>query len=130
MSCSGLARNIYQFKRSIPVVIVGVAVSCIRSKGQDDRPTAFARACLRPPHFSLTALFQSGKKRIANPLGPRASTIMSKEAPLSVAERDFILDALHQNVRLDGRGLDQFRPLSVSFGNEYGHVRLRLGKTR
>ncbi|KAJ5815653.1 exosome complex endonuclease 2/ribosomal RNA processing protein, partial [Penicillium riverlandense] len=70
-----------------------------------------------------------GKKRIANPLGPRASTIMSKEAPLSVAERDFILDALHQNVRLDGRGLDQFRPLSVSFGNEYGHVKLRLGKT-
>lgn len=47
-----------------------------------------------------------------------------------MAERDFILDALHQNVRLDGRGLDQFRPLSVSFGNEYGHVKLRLGKTR
>ena len=68
--------------------------------------------------------------RIANPLTSAPSAIMSREAPLSVAERDFILDALHQNVRLDGRGPDQTRPLSISFGNEYGHVKLRLGKTR
>lgn len=56
--------------------------------------------------------------------------IMSKEAPLSNAERDFILEALREDVRLDGRNPDQFRPLSVSFGDEYGHVKLQLGKTR
>lgn len=56
--------------------------------------------------------------------------IMSKEAPLSVAERDFILEALREDVRIDGRGPDQFRPLSLSFGDEYGHVKLQLGKTR
>ncbi|KAJ5369058.1 Exosome complex component rrp45 [Penicillium cataractarum] len=54
---------------------------------------------------------------------------MSKEASLSVAEREFILEALNQDVRLDGRGLDQFRPLKISFGDEYGHVKLELGKT-
>lgn len=55
---------------------------------------------------------------------------MSKEAPLSIAERDFILEALREDVRLDGRGADQFRPLNITFGDEYGHVKLQLGKTR
>ncbi|KAJ5669042.1 Exoribonuclease phosphorolytic domain 1 [Penicillium macrosclerotiorum] len=55
---------------------------------------------------------------------------MSKEAPLSVSERDFILEALRQDARLDGRNLDQFRPLRIDFGDEYGHVSLQLGKTR
>lgn len=55
---------------------------------------------------------------------------MSKEAPLSVAERDFILEAARQDVRLDGRQPDQYRPINLSFGEEYGHVKLQLGKTR
>jgi len=55
---------------------------------------------------------------------------MSREAQLSVAERDFILEALRENVRLDGREPDQFRPLNLSFGDEYGHVKLQVGKTR
>lgn len=55
---------------------------------------------------------------------------MSKEAPLSNAERDFVLEALREDVRVDGRNPNQFRPLSVSFGDEYGHVKLQLGKTR
>ena len=55
---------------------------------------------------------------------------MNKEAPLSISERDFIVNALRENVRLDGRHLDQFRSLSVSFGEEYGHVKVQLGKTR
>lgn len=62
---------------------------------------------------------------------PRSSTrIMSREAALSVAEREFIFEALRQDTRLDGRQPDQFRPLNVSFGEEYGHVKLQLGKTR
>lgn len=55
---------------------------------------------------------------------------MPKEADISANERAFILEALHKNVRLDGRALDQLRPLTVSFGDEYGHVKLQLGKTR
>lgn len=55
---------------------------------------------------------------------------MSKETPLSVAEREFILEALLENIRLDGRDADAFRPLSVTFGEEYGHVKVRLGQTR
>ncbi|KAI9927667.1 hypothetical protein ASPWEDRAFT_119483 [Aspergillus wentii DTO 134E9] len=54
---------------------------------------------------------------------------MNKEAPLSIAERDFILNALREDVRLDGREADQLRPLKVSFGDEYGHVKVQLGKT-
>lgn len=55
---------------------------------------------------------------------------MNKEAPLSIAERDFILNALREGVRLDGREADQLRPLNLSFGDEYGHVKVQLGKTR
>ncbi|CAI7618385.1 unnamed protein product [Penicillium bialowiezense] len=55
---------------------------------------------------------------------------MSKEAQLSIAERDFILEALRQDVRLDGRKADEYRPLNISFGEEYGHVNLQLGKTQ
>lgn len=54
----------------------------------------------------------------------------NKEATLSIPERDFILNALREDVRLDGRKADQLRPLKVSFGEEYGHVKVQLGKTR
>lgn len=59
-----------------------------------------------------------------------SSEEMSKETALSVAERDFVLEALLQNVRLDGRDTNSFRPLSISFGEEYGHVKVKLGQTR
>ena len=55
---------------------------------------------------------------------------MNKEAPLSIAERDFIINAIREDVRLDGREADQLRPLSVSFDEEYGNVKVQLGKTR
>lgn len=81
-----------------------------------------------------TAKWPRWEKSEFRPRGVGSSTgrapIMSKEAPLSLAERDFILDALRENVRLDGRGADQFRPINLSFGDEYGHVKLQLGKTR
>lgn len=66
-----------------------------------------------------------------DPVGAKsASATMNKEAPLSIAERDFILNALREDVRLDGRHADQLRPLTVTFGDEYGHVKVQLGKTR
>ena len=55
---------------------------------------------------------------------------MPREIEISNIERNFILEALTQNVRIDGRQFDQFRNLDLEFGEEYGTVTLRLGKTR
>jgi exosome complex component RRP45 len=55
---------------------------------------------------------------------------MPREADPSNVERAFILEALSQNVRVDGRALDQFRNIELEFGDEYGSVSLRMGKTR
>ena len=55
---------------------------------------------------------------------------MPREADPSNVERAFILEALSQNIRVDGRALDQFRNIELEFGDEYGSVSLRIGKTR
>jgi hypothetical protein len=55
---------------------------------------------------------------------------MPREADISVNERAFILQALQERIRLDGRAFDAFRPLELTFGDEYGIVDVQLGKTR
>ncbi|KAF7507896.1 hypothetical protein GJ744_009930 [Endocarpon pusillum] len=55
---------------------------------------------------------------------------MPREAELSNIERTFILEALAQNIRLDGRARDDFRNLDVSFGDDYGACAVQLGKTK
>ncbi|KAI9832654.1 MAG: hypothetical protein M1819_004239 [Sarea resinae] len=55
---------------------------------------------------------------------------MPREPDPSLNERAFTLQALRESIRLDGRALDAFRDLDISFGDEYGVVDLRLGKTR
>ncbi|KAK8194574.1 ribosomal protein S5 domain 2-type protein [Phyllosticta capitalensis] len=55
---------------------------------------------------------------------------MPREAELSRNERDFIVQALGENIRLDGRKFDTFRDLDLSFGDEYGVADVKLGKTR
>jgi exosome complex component RRP45 len=55
---------------------------------------------------------------------------MPREADISVNERAFILQALQERIRLDGRAFDAFRPLELTFGDEYGVVDVQLGKTR
>lgn len=55
---------------------------------------------------------------------------MPREAEPSINERAFIAQALQENIRLDGRALDAYRQLNVSFGEEYGVADVRLGKTR
>ncbi|KAK5174709.1 3'-5'-exoribonuclease [Saxophila tyrrhenica] len=55
---------------------------------------------------------------------------MPSEPAPSTNEREFILAALRENTRLDGRALDAYRPISLTFGNDYGTADVRLGKTR
>ena len=55
---------------------------------------------------------------------------MPREAELSVNERAFILAALEDHIRIDGRQLDEFRKLDLSFGDEYGVAHVTLGKTK
>ena len=55
---------------------------------------------------------------------------MPREAEPSLNERKFILEALREDIRLDGRTLDGFRDLDISFGEEYGLADVTLGTTR
>jgi exosome complex component RRP45 len=55
---------------------------------------------------------------------------MPREAELSNNEKEFIVKALREGIRLDGRSLDAYREIELSFGEEYGAVDVKLGKTR
>ena len=55
---------------------------------------------------------------------------MPREVEPSLNEREFIASALRENTRLDGRDFDAYRNLTLEFGDEYGVVDVRLGKTR
>lgn len=55
---------------------------------------------------------------------------MPREAEISLNEREFILKALREDVRVDGRQFDAYRKLQLSFGDEYGVAEVQLGRTR
>jgi exosome complex component RRP45 len=55
---------------------------------------------------------------------------MPREAEISINEREFIKQALQEQIRLDGRALDAFRKVELTFGEEYGVADVQLGKTR
>ena len=55
---------------------------------------------------------------------------MPREAEPSNNERTFILQALQEDIRLDGRALNAHRQLDISFGDGHGAADVRLGKTR
>lgn len=48
----------------------------------------------------------------------------------SITEREFLLQALHQSLRLDGRAMMEARPPVFTFGVEMGWVECTMGKTR
>jgi exosome complex component RRP45 len=54
---------------------------------------------------------------------------MPRGADISNVQRNFVLEALAQGVRVSGRGLADFRKIEIEFGIEYGSVNVRLGKT-
>lgn len=55
---------------------------------------------------------------------------MPRETDLSLNESAFILQALREGVRLDGRPLDAFREPIIAFGDDFGVVDVHLGRTR
>lgn len=55
---------------------------------------------------------------------------MPRDAEPSASEKTFVLKALEEGLRIDGRKLDQFRGLELTYGDEYGVADVRLGKTR
>lgn len=55
---------------------------------------------------------------------------MAKDIEVSTSESKFILEALKQNYRLDGRSFDQFRDVKITFGEELGDVLVELGNTK
>lgn len=55
---------------------------------------------------------------------------MPREVEPSINEKEFVLKALTEELRLDGRGFDQYRDIELIFGDEYGVADVRLGKTR
>ncbi|KAI0597693.1 ribosomal protein S5 domain 2-type protein [Biscogniauxia sp. FL1348] len=55
---------------------------------------------------------------------------MPREAEPSLNERAFVVQALKEGLRVDGRALDEFRKLHLQFGDQYGLADVTLGKTR
>jgi exosome complex component RRP45 len=53
-----------------------------------------------------------------------------KDADPSTNEREFLLAALKDGARIDGRKFYDFRTLRLTFGAEYGAVEVQLGNTR
>ena len=55
---------------------------------------------------------------------------MPREVGPSLNERQFFLQALKEEVRIDSRGFGDFRAIQLEFGDEYGVSDVRIGKTR
>jgi hypothetical protein len=91
------------------------------------------RAVPRPPVnvFSDPAIFSCKfYSCTTSTTTPYVRSTMPREAEISVNERAFIQDALKEQIRLDGRAFDAFRPIELTFGDEYGVADVQLGKTR
>ncbi|KAI8060166.1 ribosomal protein S5 domain 2-type protein [Gongronella butleri] len=54
---------------------------------------------------------------------------MGKNDP-STNESEFLLEALRNQQRVDGRGIYDMRSIDIAFGADYGHVKVQLGRTR
>ncbi|QNP97259.1 ribosomal protein S5 domain 2-type protein [Yarrowia lipolytica] len=49
---------------------------------------------------------------------------------ISINDRKFLTEALKVGKRLDGRSMEEQRPMEVTFGSQFGHVELTMGKTK
>ncbi|KAI1327901.1 ribosomal protein S5 domain 2-type protein [Xylariaceae sp. FL0255] len=55
---------------------------------------------------------------------------MPREAEPSSTERSFVIKALQEGHRLDGRAFNDFRKLELKFGDQFGVADVTLGKTK
>eukprot|EP01130_Rhizamoeba_saxonica_P016527 TRINITY_DN765_c0_g1_i3.p2 TRINITY_DN765_c0_g1~~TRINITY_DN765_c0_g1_i3.p2 ORF type:complete len:377 (-),score=102.55 TRINITY_DN765_c0_g1_i3:2002-3132(-) len=53
-----------------------------------------------------------------------------RDDPISLNEQQFIKQAIAEQMRIDGRGLYDFRSLKITFGDSFGKVQVQLGRTR
>ncbi|CAB3373451.1 Hypothetical predicted protein [Cloeon dipterum] len=53
-----------------------------------------------------------------------------KEPIISNCEKAFLLEAISESRRLDGRGMFDYRDLSIRFGKDYGCCEVSMGQTR
>eukprot|EP00094_Tigriopus_californicus_P000630 TCALIF_00612-PA protein Name:"Similar to EXOSC9 Exosome complex component RRP45 (Bos taurus)" AED:0.13 eAED:0.15 QI:0/0/0/0.75/0.33/0.5/4/0/301 len=56
--------------------------------------------------------------------------VIMRDVPLSNLERQFLLDALEESKRLDGRSTPQRRPLELHFGRVEGTALVSVGETQ
>jgi hypothetical protein len=83
---------------------------------------------IKPP----LAIFSGPAKHIYIPKNLanfRAASSM-REVPISNNERVFILEALKQGLRVDGRSPFDLRTIDFKFGTTPGVVLVQLGRTR
>lgn len=66
---------------------------------------------------------------LVSPLRHTAHT-MVKELDPSINESTFLLQALEEKRRIDGRGIYDVRSIDITFGADYGQVNVQLGRTR
>lgn len=69
-----------------------------------------------------------GQLNHTHPL-PSAPNNMPREIEPPTVQREFLVQALEQGKRLDGRLPLEQRPFELSFGAELGSVECRMGKT-
>ena len=55
---------------------------------------------------------------------------MPRELEPSLNTKNFTLEALQKNLRLDSRALNETRPLKLTFGENVGCSYVELGKTK
>lgn len=98
----------------------------LRGPRRENRAKTTAFTFLRTPRkvwFPCTRLYRQHTLSLCKGKMPR-------EAEISLNEREFIKQALQEQIRLDGRAFDAFRQLDLNFGDEYGVADVQLGKTR
>lgn len=59
-----------------------------------------------------------------------ATHAMVKDLDPSINESTFLLQALEEKRRIDGRGIYDVRSIDITFGADYGQVNVQLGRTR
>ena len=52
-----------------------------------------------------------------------------KETPVSICEKNFLLEGLWEGKRLDGRNWLEERKLEMTFGKDWGSCQVNLGRT-